>query len=279
MAQVESVQSNYLVFASMLVLAVSMAALLSFDSAYRAIFADQLSKLKPFAQLYLDGLLSNLGFKRSGFSDYISRAARFMFDCLAGNIERSSVSGRLRCSAAPLKFGGLPARLFWLERAQFVSWTLGSVSAALFVFLVSEKGRTALPLQINRNFRKFMAFCNRFVYSLAVVVPFEFVGLISGLSGFSGNKFGSLMLLNSSLAIPLQFASRIFYAKYQKVFETQLAARLPDRVISISSAIFNFFDSSIYFQSSRQAVNAAIYLFLCAAAVQVIANTRLYKRK
>ena len=174
---------------------------------------------------------------------------------------------------------GLPGRLFWLERAQFLFWSFGSISASSLVYLITEKCRTValLPLQINNNFRKFMAFCNRFIYAISVIVPFEVVGLISGLSGFNGSKFAALMALKCFLSIPLQFLARISFSKYQKVLESQLN-RLPERFVSISTSIFNFFESSSFVLSTRQAVNAALYLFLCAAAIQVIANTRVYKR-
>ena len=278
MAQVDTVKCNSVFFASFAAFIVSAAVLLYFNSELRAVFFGQLNQLTPFALMYLDGFASNLGFKRSRFRLYISRAASFMFDCSSGNIDRNTVTGRLRCSAAPLSHlnFGLPGRLFWLEREHFFSWSFGAISASVLVYFITEKCRTALPLQINRNFRSFLAFCNRFIYALAIFVPFELVGLISGLSGFDGQKFGTLMVLRAFLSIPLQLSSRIFFSKYQKVFESQIS-RLPQQVLDVSSSIFHFFDSSSYVMCARQALNAALYLFLCAAVIQVTANTRVYK--
>lgn len=268
MAQVDLVKENFLFFAALIGLIVSVAVLLNFNGNYRNIFVDQLTRVQPVLQVFVDGILSNLGLKRSEFSQYVSKASRFMYDCSSGNIERNSATGRLRCSAAPLKplDGGLAGRLFWLTREQFFAWTVGTLTASLLTFLVTRKANTALPLKT----RKYLNLAVRSVFLFAAFSPFEAVGLISGFANFKGFKFAILLVLKALIAVPLQFAFKVLYAKNQKFIANRLA-RLPAILTKFS------FESS-HLLLVRQILSAALYTVILAAAIQVIANSRAYKK-
>lgn len=271
MAQVDLAWENFLFCAALVGLVASVLALVHFNQNYRNTFFDQIGRVAPIAQVFVDGLLSNLGLsgKASEFSQYVSRASRFMFDCSSGNIERNSSTGRLRCSAAPLNFFdfGLPGRLFWLTREHFLSWSAGAVTASLLVFFVTRKARTALPIQTNQTLRKSLNLAARFALILAVFSPFEVVGLVSGFSGLKGSKFAALLAGKLFFALPLQFAFRILTVKNQKFISAQFD-RFPIKFP---------FDFSIAFLA-RQILNAALYIVIGAAAIQVIANARVYKK-
>lgn len=267
MAQADLVKENFLFFAALIGLIVSVAVLLHFNGNYRIIFVDQLTRVQPVLQVFVDGFLSNLGLKRSEFSQYVSKASRFMYDCSSGNIERNSATGRLRCSAAPLKplDGGLAGRLFWLTREQFLAWTVGTLTASLLTFLVTRKASTALPLET----RKYLNLAVRSVFLLAAFSPFEAIGLISGFANFKGSKFVILMVLKTLIAVPLQFAFKVLYSKNQKFIANQFA-RLPVILTKVSL-------ESSYLLLVRQILSAALYTVILAAAIQVIANARVYK--
>lgn len=279
LSQVEMVRNNGFMLSAFAAFVIAFTVSCYMNDNLRSFVRENSLKLQPFFLMCLDGFMSDLGFKRSQLRLYIARASRFMYDCSSGNIERNSVTGRLRCSAAPLNFLGLPGRLVQLEKEHFVSWTVGAILASFLVYSIAGKCRTALGsgLQVNSSFRKSMAFCNRNVAFIAAIAPFEVAGLISGLSGFNGNKFATLMVIKAFISVPLQFAARIFFAKYQQAFEAQFN-RLPAFAVNSIISVFNFFDASVYVLYARQALNATLYLFLCAAAVQVIANARVYKR-
>ena len=269
MAQVEIVKDNFLFVAALIGLILSISVLVYFNGNYRNILFDQLMRIKPVLQVFVDGILSNLGLKRSEFSQYVSKASRFMYDCSSGNIERNSATGRLRCSAAPLKAldGGLAGRLFWLTREQFLSWTAGTLTASLLVFLVARKASTALPLKT----RKILNLAARLVFLFAALSPFEVIGLISGFASFEGSKFAILLTLKALIAVPLQFAFRILFAKNQKFIASQID-RLPAILTKIS------FIGSSRLLLGRQILNVALYTVILAAAIQVIANSRVYKK-
>lgn len=271
MAQAEIVKENFLFFSALIGLIVSISVLVYLNENYRAILFDQFARVQPILQVFVDGFLSNLGLSRSEFSQYVSKASRFMYDCSSGNIERNSATGRLRCSAAPLKTadGGLAGRLFWLTREQFLVWAAGSLIASLTVFLVSRKARTALPIQTNQKMRKCLNLAVRLVFLVAALSPVEAVGLISGFAGFEGTKFAVLLALKAFFALPLQFACKVLIAKHQKLISAQLE-RLP---VIISQFSFE----SVPLSLIRQILNAVLYTFICAAAIQVIANSRVYK--
>lgn len=268
MAQFDGIKDNSMFFGALIAFFAAIGTLLYFNSQYRSIFFDQLARSQPILQTFLDGLSSSLGFSRSEFCAYVSKAARFMYDCSSGNIERNSATGRLRCSAASLKFFdfGLPGRLFWLTREQFVAWTFGVLVASTLIFFGSRKSRTALPLQTNKILRNFLKFAPKFVFLAAAFLPFEFSGLVSGLSGFSGKQFTWILAAKTFIGIPFQFGSSILFSKYQKSIQKAFS-RFP--VISVNI-------NSVYLLWARQASNAALYVFICAAVVQVIANSRLY---
>lgn len=268
MAQVELFKENFLFFVALIGLIASISVLVYFNLNYRTILFDQLARVKPVFEIFADGLLSNLGLKNSEFSQYVSKASRFMYDCSSGNIERNSATGRLRCSAAPLKAldGGLAGRLFWLTKEQFLAWTAGTLTASLLVFLVSRKANTALPLRS----RKVLVSVVSLVIFIATFSPFEAIGLISGLASFDGAKFATLLTLKALIAVPLQFAFKFIYAKKQKFIDDQFS-RLPAILSKIS------FDHA-QLHIVRQILNTALYTVIIAAAVQVIANSRVYKK-
>jgi hypothetical protein len=268
MAQVELFKENFLFFVALIGLIASISVLVYFNLNYRTILFDQLARVKPVFEIFADGLLSNLGLKNSEFSQYVSKASRFMYDCSSGNIERNSSTGRLRCSAAPLKAldGGLAGRLFWLTKEQFLAWTAGTLTASLLVFIVSRKANTALPLRS----RKVLVSAVSLVIFIATFSPFEAIGLISGLASFDGGKFATLLTLKALIAVPLQFAFKFIYAKKQKFIDDQFS-RLPAILSKIS------FDHT-QLHIVRQILNTALYTVIIAAAVQVIANSRVYKK-
>lgn len=275
LAQVDAVKENSLFFAALFGLFASISVLIYFNQNYRNIFIDQLARIQPVLLVFVDGLLSNLGLTRSEFSQYVSKASRFMFDCSSGNIERNSATGRLRCSAAPLKplDGGLAGRLVWLTREQFLAWTVGALTASLLLFLVTRKARTALLLQSNQKSRYLLNLAARFAVVIAAFSPFEAVGFISGFSGFTGSKVAALLALKAFIALPLQFAAKVLFAKNQKFISAQIN-RIP-AFLSKSTAFISEFSHLLI---SRQILNAILYTFICAAAIQVIANNRVYKK-
>lgn len=273
MAQVDTLKSNAILFSALAFLFVAFGSILTYNSKYQAIFLEQFARVQPVLQVFLEGFLSNLGLASSEFSYYVSKASRFMYDCSSGNIERNSATGRLRCSAAVLTktSGGLPGRLFWLTREQFIAWSLGSIVASTVVYFITKKCRTALPIT-NKTLRNILNLSARFSFFIAAFSPFEVVGLISGFSGFENGKFLALLASKAFIAIPLQFAVRILAAKNQN----EINSRIEKLPLSFKS-IIGFFTDSIYILKSRQFINCALYTLLCAAAVQVIANTRVYK--
>lgn len=268
MAQLDGVRENAAFFGALTAFFVALVALLYSNAQYRTIFYEQLTRAQPVLQTLLDGFSSSLGFSRSDFCAYISKAARFIYDCSSGNIERNSSTGRLRCSAAPLKSldFGLPGRLFWLTREQFVAWSVGTLFASTLIYFVSRKCRTALPLQSNKNVLNILKFATKLVFPAAALLPFEVSGLISGLSDFSGKQFILVLAVKAFIGIPFQFANSILFSKFQKSIEKALLSHLN----------FSFNINSVHLLWARQAANAALYVLICAAAIQVIANSRLY---
>lgn len=279
MAQVDQAKRNMKFVATVSVIVLTLSCLLFFNSRYQSIFMDQFARAQPTLQVFVDGFVSALGLNssKSAFSSYISRASRFMYDCSAGNIERNLSTGRLRCSASPLKAlqGGLPGRLFWLTREQFLAWSFGSAVASVLTFAAASKARTALPfITTNKTFREFFAFFQRRAFIFALL-PFEIVGLFAGFSGFEGKSFTTLVAFKTFVGVPLYFASKTIFAKYASVIASQLASRIPSSPVAF--AALQKASESVFVFRTRQAFNAALYIVICAAAVQVIANTRLYK--
>lgn len=270
LAQVEIVKENFLFLAALIGVILSISVLVYFNGNYRNILFDQLMRIKPISLVFVDGFLSNLGLKHCEFTQYVSKASRFMYDCSSGNIERNSVTGRLRCSAAPLKAldGGLAGRLFWLTREQFLAWTAGTLTASLLVFLVARKANSAFPLKA----RKFLNLIARLVFLFAASSPFELVGLVSGFAAFEGSKFAILLTLKALIAVPLQFAFKIMFAKNQKFIVSQFD-RLP--AILTKFSLFGSFRLLLV----RQILNIALYTVILAAAIQVIANAHVYKNR
>lgn len=272
LAQIDSIKENFMFFGALSAFVSALFTLFYVNAHYRKIFFDQLERAKPIVQVFLDGFTASLGYSRSDFTAYISKAARFMYDCSSGNIERNASTGRLRCSAAPLKLFdfGLPGRLFWLTREQFFAWTFGTLAASTLIFFLARKSRTALPLETNAKLRKFLNFSAKLVYPAAIFLPYETSGLISGFSGFSGKQFFYLLMVKLFLGIPFQFTNSILIAKFQKYF-----TNLHFFSFSFPSA-FPLFQTHLLW--ARQAVNSALYVIICAAAVQVIANARLHNK-
>lgn len=279
LASAEGFRKNFFFFAALFGIVAGIASLLHFNSGYKTIFLDQLSRAQPVLETFVDGVVSNLGFKRSEFTKYVTKASRFMYDCASGNIERNLSSGRLRCSASPLKRfdAGLPGRLFWLTREQFLAYTSGAAFSSVLTFLAARKAHTALPLATNQISRKILTNSRRFVFILAALAPFEAAALVAGFSGFEGQKFAQLLALRTFVAVPLNFVSKMLFAKNQKVFTAQFAL-LPTNFTSFFTQSAKFFNESSQILKARQFFNAFLYVVIIAAAVQVIANNYVYHK-
>ena len=273
MAQLDFINENLMFFGALIVaILATLSGLfyLNCNYKYHSIFADQLTRSKPVLQVILDGFTSTLGLSRSVFCSNFSKASRFMYNCASGNIERDSISGRLKCSAVVLKSLNFGLGLLWLTREKFVAWTVGSAIASILVFLVAKKGRTALSIHSNAKLRQILNFTSKFAYPAAVILPYETVGFTAGFAGFSGKNFCALLTFKTLIGIPTKFVISSLIVKYLKSSWIDFVSNM----ITV-----DFSNISRLFWWSLQVVNVTFYLIICASAIQVIANSRLLKRK
>jgi hypothetical protein len=277
MASVEFAARHAQIFAVVAVVLLSFAAAVYFNVRLQTALTAQFARFQPVLSVFTNSLVASLGLANthnSAFSKYISRASRFMYDCAAGNIERNVSTGRLRCSAAPLQLLGLPGKLVWLTREQVFAWIAGTATASLIAFSVASKARTAMSFwATNKTAHKALQVSTRFA-PVTAVLPFELVGFIAGFSGLSSSTFAKLLVIRTVLSAPLFFASKALYAKHAAFISAQVN-QIPNAERIITA--FTQFTQSIFLIRARQSINFAIYLVICAAAIQVIANTRLYK--